>query len=189
LILESARYLFASLGYEQTSIRAVAERAGVDSALVMHYFSSKEGLLTAAMEWPFDMDEATREIFEGGDPERMGERLVRKVCEMWENETTRHPLTVILRNAVQREDAARLASEWVQQEIVGRLMARTGDPTAPLRGILAHSTLVGLVLIRYVVGVEPLASASVDTVVQLVGPTIQRYLMGDISDPGATAGS
>jgi AcrR family transcriptional regulator len=177
--LESARYLFASVGYEQTSIRAVAERACVDSALVMHYFSSKEGLLRAAMDWPFDMDEAAHQIFEG-DPQRMGERLVRMVCEVWENETTRHPLAVILRNAVQREDAARLVAQWVGQAIVGRLVARTQDPAAALRGVLAHSALVGLVTIRYIIGIEPLASAPVNVVVQAVGPTIQRYLTGDI---------
>ena len=112
--------MFASAGFEQTSIRVIAERAGVDSALVMHYFSSKEGLLQAAMEWPFDMEEAARQIFEGGDPEQTGERLVRKVCEMWEDEATRRPLTIILRNAVQREDAARLTSQWVEQTMVGR---------------------------------------------------------------------
>ena len=179
LILESARHMFASLGYEQTGIRAIAERAGVDSALVMHYFSSKGGLLQAAMEWPFDMDEATQQVFEG-DPGHTGERLVRKVCEMWESEATRHPLTVIVRNAVTREDAAHLTAEWVEQAMVGRLAARTQDPSAPLRAILAHSALVGLVMIRYVVRIEPLASAPVEVVVKTVGPSIQRYLMGDI---------
>jgi AcrR family transcriptional regulator len=174
------------LGYDQTSIRAIAERAGVDSALVIHYFTSKEGLLQAAMDWPFDMDEAARQIFEG-DPDHTGERLVRKVCEAWEDQTTRHPLTVILRNTVQREDAARLSAQWVEQAMVGRLATRTQDPSAPLRGVLAHSALVGLVMTRYVVGIEPLASAPVDAVVQMVGPTIQRYLMGDIGGSDGAA--
>lgn len=179
LILEAAGRLFASAGYERTTIRAVAERAGVDPALVMHYFSSKEGLLRAAMEWPVDVDQIARGIFEG-DPEHIGERLVRTVCGLWEDETTRHPLVVILRNSVQHEDAGRLASEFVRQVIVGQLVSRTDDPSAPLRGLLAHSALVGLVAVRYVIGIEPLASASVDEVVQAAGPALQRYLMGDI---------
>lgn len=187
LILESARHLFASLGYDQTTIRAVAEKAGVDSALVMHYFSSKEGLLHAAMEWPFDMDEAMREVLEG-DPGCLGQRLVRKVCEMWEDDTFRHPLTVILRNTIQREDAAqvgaRLASLWLEQAMLGRLAEHVCHSDLSLRGALAHSALMGLVLIRYVAGYEPLASASVDTVVELVGPTIQQYLFGDIGSAG-----
>ncbi len=179
VILEAARYLFASAGYNETSIRAIAGRAGVDPALVMHYFSSKEGLLRAAMEWPLDIDQAARDIFEG-DHERTGERLIRMLCEIWEDETTRHPYAVILRNAVQHEEAARLTAEFVRQVIVGQLVSRTGDPSAPLRGLLAHSALVGLVTVRYVVGVEPLASAPVEQVVQALGPTLQRYLMGDI---------
>jgi len=163
----------------------VAEKAGVDSALVMHYFSSKEGLLQAAMEWPMDMDEAMREVFEG-DPACLGERLVRKVCETWEDDTFRHPLTVILRNTIQREDAAQLgaqlASLWLEQAMVGRLAEHVSHSDLPLRGALAHSALIGLVLIRYVACYEPLASASVDTVVELVGPTIQDYLFGAIGD-------
>jgi AcrR family transcriptional regulator len=151
----------------------------VDSALVMHYFSSKEGLFRAAIEWPFDMDDKARVVFEG-DPERMGERLVRMVCRVWEEEPTRHPLTVVLRNAMQREDAARLAAEFVQREMVGRLVEHYGDPSASLRGSLAHSSLLGLVIARYVIKVEPLASLSLEDVVALVGPAIQRYLTGDI---------
>jgi AcrR family transcriptional regulator len=179
LILEAARQLFASAGYDAASIRAVAEEAGVDPALVMYYFSSKQGLLQAAMEWPVDIDEIARGIFEG-DPERTGERLARMVCSLWEDEKTRHPLAVILRNAVQNEEAARLASEFVKHVLVGQLVARTDDASAPLRGLLAHSTLVGLVTIRYILGIEPLASASTEEVVQAVGPTLQRYLRGDL---------
>ena len=175
------------MGYDQTTIRAVAEKAGVDSALVMHYFSSKEGLLQAAMEWPMDMDEAMREVVEG-DPAHLGERLVRKVCEMWEDDTTRHPLTVILRNTIQREDAAQLgaqlASLWLEQAMVGRLAEHIDHSDLPLRGALAHSALMGLVLIRYVACYEPLASASVDAVVEQIGPTIQHYLFGDMGSAG-----
>ena len=166
------------MGYDQTSIRGVAEKAGVDPALVMHYFVSKEGLFKAAIDWPFDMDEAARRVFEG-DPATMGERLVRMVCEKWEDETTRHPLAVILRNALQREEAASLMSEFVKREIVGQLVKRTRDPSAALRGCLAQSAIVGLVLARYIVRVEPLASVSIDEVVRAAGPSIQRYLAGD----------
>ena len=177
-ILDSARELFATAGYDQTSIRGVAEKAGVDPALVMHYFGSKEGLFKAAIDWPFDMDNAVRRVFEG-DPATMGERLVRMVCEKWEDETTRHPLTVILRNAVQREEAASLMSEFVEREIIGQLVKRSQDPSAALRGGLAHSAIVGLVLARYVVRIEPLASVSIDEVVKAAGPSIQRYLAGE----------
>ena len=177
-ILEAARQLFATAGYEATGIRTVAEKAGVDPALVMHYFGSKEGLFHAAMDWPFDMDTAAARVFDG-DFVTMGERLVRMVCEIWEDEATRHPLTVILRNVVQREEAAALMSKFVEREIVGRLVERTQDSDAALRGGLAHSAILGLIMARYVVRVEPLASVSIDEVAKAVGPTLQCYLAGE----------
>ena len=186
-ILESGRCLFATLGYEGTSIRGVAEKAGVDPALVMHYFGSKEGLFQAAIDWPFDMDDAARQIFEGA-PELIGERLVRMVCAVWEDQTTRHPLTVIVRNAVQREDAARLMSEFVARQMVARVVERTKDPADALRAALAHSALVGMVITRYLIGVEPLASVPAEEVVKAVGPAIQRYLAGVMGSSASRSG-
>jgi AcrR family transcriptional regulator len=178
-ILEAAQRLFASEGYDRTTIRAVAEMAAVDSALVIHYFSSKDGLFRAATEWPFDIDEAAKHVLEG-DPERMGERLVRLVCSVWEDEATRHPLTVILRNAVQREEAAALWCEFIERYMLDRVVRLTGDPAAAFGASLTHAAVVGLVLARYVIRVEPLASASQEDVARAVGPTLQRYLTGDI---------
>jgi len=176
-ILESARQRFADLGYEQTTIRAVAEQAGVDPALVMHYFGSKEGLFQAAIDWPFDMDAAAAKIFEG-DPDTVGERLVRQVCRVWEDEAMRHPLAAIVRNSLEREDVARLMSEFVAKEMVGRVVRRTGDPDSALRGALIHSALMGLAVSRYMVKIEPLASAPIEDVVREAGPVIQHYLSG-----------
>jgi AcrR family transcriptional regulator len=178
-ILDAARRLFAADGYGQTSIRAVAAESGVDSALVMHYFGSKEGLFRAAIEWPFDVDDVARSSLEG-DIAGAGERLVGTLCAVWEDVNARHPLAVILRNAVQREEAARLLREFVQQELIGRLVAQSNDPHTDLRGSLVHSAIVGLFLSRCVIGIEPLASAPREAVVRAVGPTIQRYLTGDI---------
>lgn len=178
-ILKSARRLFASDGYNQTSIRAVAAESGVDPALVMYFFSSKQELFRAAIEWPFDIDDVARRIF-NGDIGRTGERLVRTMCEIWEDQTTVHPLAVILRNAVQREEAANLLREFVQQEMIGRLMAQSFHRNADLRGSLVHSAIVGLFLTRHVIGVEPLASAPREVVVRAIGPTVQRYLTGVI---------
>jgi hypothetical protein len=109
----------------------------------------------------------------------MGERLVRLVCRVWEDESTRHPLTVILRNAVEREDAARLLSQFVERELVGSLPLGDERPDAGIRHTLAYSSIVGLVVARYVVRVEPLASASVDDLARAMGPALQQYLTGD----------
>jgi AcrR family transcriptional regulator len=177
-ILEAAQRLFASSGYDHTTIRAVAEMAEVDSALVLHYFSSKEGLFRAATQWPFDIDDATQHILEG-DSAGMGERLVRLVCAVWEDEATRHPLTVILRNVVQREEAAALWCEFIEHYMLRRMVKLTGDPAAAFGASLTHSAVVGLILARYVIRIEPLASAPREEVVRAVGPTLQRYLTGD----------
>jgi hypothetical protein len=91
---------------------------------------------------------------------------------------------VILRNAVQREEAVGLLREFVRLEMIGRWAVRSQDPQADLRGSLVHSALVGLFMSRYVMRLEPLASASIDTVVETVGPTIQRYLTGDLRPAG-----
>jgi len=178
-ILEAARRLFADRGFDHTTIRHIAETANVDPALVMYYFESKAKLFRAAIDWPVDMDKGARHIFEG-DPRTVGERLVRLVCTTWEDQNTRHPLTVIFRNAIQHDEAARLMSEFIAKEMVARAAACAKDRLGPLRGALIHSTLVGLVLHRYLLRVEPLASASVEQVVRAVGPTIQRYLTEDI---------
>lgn len=181
-ILETARHLFANLGYDRTTIRQVAEKAQVDPALVVYYFGSKEGLFRAAVAWPVDMEQAARQVL-AGDPAKLGERLARLLCQIWEDKTTRHPLTVILRNAVQHEEAARLMSEFMAKEMVARAASFTKDSLGPLRGALVHSTLAGLVLNRYLLQIEPLASAPVEVVAQAVGPTIQRYLTGKILEP------
>ncbi len=157
----------------------MAESAEVDSALVLHYFSSKEGLFRAVIEWPFDMNERVREVLKG-DPSRMGERLVSMVCQAWDNEQMRSPLTVVFRNAVQGEETSRIAADFVKRELIDRIVAWSSDPAARLRGTLVYSTMLGLVTARYVVRVEPLASLSSDQVVELVAPTVQRYLTCDL---------
>jgi len=185
-ILAAARRRFAVDGFDRTSIRAVAAEAGVDPALVLHYFGSKDGLFSAAVEWPVELTEITRRVLAPG-LDGLGERLVRFFLEQWEEERTRHPLTVLVRSAVGHEGAARLLAEFVRYELVGRLAAVSGEPAAELRGGLVASSMIGLALARYVVRLEPLASAPRETVVTAVAPTVQRYLTGDIGTGEAPA--
>jgi AcrR family transcriptional regulator len=179
-ILGAARRQFVAAGFDQTSIRSVAAEAGVDPALVIHYFHSKDGLLGTVMAWPVDLDEiATQVVAPGLDG--FGERLVRFFLAQWDDPSKRHPLTVIVRNAMSHEEAARLLADFVRRELVGRLVALMDTPTAELRGSLVCSTLVGLAMTRYVVRLEPLASASSDVVVAAIAPTIQRFLTGELA--------
>jgi AcrR family transcriptional regulator len=186
-ILAAARRLFASEGADRTTIRAVAQEAGVDPALVLHYFGSKDGLFVAAIEWPMDMSVATERIFAGG-ADGLGERITRFFMEQWEREETRHQLEIIVRRAVSREPDAKLLNEFAHNQLIGRLVAAFPGPDIERRGGLVLSTLVGLALVRYVLKVEPLASMGHDEVATIVGATIQRYVSGDLA-PDASGGT
>jgi AcrR family transcriptional regulator len=186
-ILTAARRLFASEGADGTSVRAVAREAGVDPALVLHYFGSKEGLFQAAVEWPVDMGVAADRVF-GGGLDDLGGRLVRFFMEQWETEPTRHPLEIIVRGAIRRESEGRLLMEFADDQLVRRLAALLPGPDASLRASLVLSSLMGLAVARYILKVPGLATRPTEEVAAIVGPTIQRYLDGDLPGPGAGSG-
>lgn len=178
-ILDAARESFAERGFSDTSVRAVAARAGVDSALVHHYFGTKDRLFTAAMELPFDPAAVAPALLEPG-LEGLGERLVRFFLRVWDEPVPRARIQAILRSALTQEAAAVLLRDFVTRELIGRIAAAVGTPDAPLRATLVGTQLVGLGLLRYIIRVEPLASADPETVVAAVAPTLQRYLTGEL---------
>jgi len=176
-ILEAARTAFAASGYDATTIRAIATAAGVDPALVHHYFGTKEAVFVAALEFPFDPGTMVPTLL-AGPREDLGERLVRLLLAIWADPAGREPVTALLRSAMTHEAAATMLREFLTRALVGRLAPMLDLADAELRAAVAGSHLVGLALVRYVVRVEPLASATDDEVVALVAPTIQRYLLG-----------
>lgn len=153
----------------------------VDPSLVIHYFGSKDGLLGAVMAWPVDLDEIEEQVLAPG-LDGVGERLVRFLLAQWDDPSKRHPLTVIMRNAMGHDEAARLLTEFVRRELVGRIVPLMGEATAELRGSFIASTLVGLAMTRYVVRLEPLASAPADVVVAAMAPVIERLLTCDLAE-------
>jgi AcrR family transcriptional regulator len=174
-ILLAARARFAEVGYDRATIRAIATRAGVDPALVMHFFGSKQQLFLAAIELTIQPREAIPAMLEDG-LDGLGERLARFYLQMWEQPETRDGLAGIMRSAFSHEDAAALLRAFLGREVLGRLALSLEGEDVELRVGLAGSHLVGIAIARYVVKVEPLASADPETVVAAVGPTIQRYL-------------
>jgi AcrR family transcriptional regulator len=176
-ILLAARARFAEVGYDRATIRAIAVQAGVDPALVMHFFGSKQQLFLAAIELTINPAEAIPAMLEDG-LDGLGERLARFYLGMWESPDTRDGVAGILRSAFSHEDAAALLRRFLGSEVFGRLAAGLDGVDAPLRVELAGSHLIGLAIARYVVKVEPLASADPEAIVAAVGPTIQRYLDG-----------
>lgn len=174
-IVEAARREFGAHGYDRTSMRAVARAAGVDPALIHHYFESKEDLLLSAMEVPFDPREVLGAVVDGPQ-DQIGERLVRAVLGQWDDPQRQRRLLTIVRTAIASEAASHLLRDGLLRMILDQIAAIPGIDDARRRGNLVASQLVGLLMTRYVVGIEPLASMPADEVVARIGPTVQRYL-------------
>ena len=173
-ILAAAREQFAAAGWDATTIRSIASAAGVDPALVMHYFGSKAGIFRAALEFPIDPAEVVPRLLAPG-LDGLGERMVRFFLAVWDSPDGR-PLLGVIRSAVVSEQAAQLLREFVTREVLGRIAAVLQVDQPRFRAGLAGSQLIGLAILRYVVKIEPVASASPDEIAAWVGPTLQRYL-------------
>src|SRR4051794_38907736 len=155
-ILTSARRLFAERGYQDASLRTIAAEAGVDAALVVHFFGSKAGLLAAAVDWPFDPEVEMPKLLADGRG-HVGEHLVRVFVATWDRDGTRNPILTLLRAATVEPQAAEMLREFVQQRLYRPLLDRLGSDRPELRSDLVASQLVGLGIARYVLRLEPLA--------------------------------
>jgi AcrR family transcriptional regulator len=186
-ILGAARRAFAEQGYQRATIRGVAELAGVDPALVHHYFGTKQELFVAAVRLPVNPVEQLATVL-AAEPDQVGLRLVETFLSIWDHAADQSPLLALIRSAVADEQAAALLREFITEEVLGPIARRVGSPDAGLRASLAGSQLIGLAMARYIVRVEPLASTPAAEVAAIVGPTVQRYLTGDVTVP-AVAGS
>jgi AcrR family transcriptional regulator len=186
-ILSAARSAFAEKGFDGASIRAIATGAGVDPALVHHYFGTKDKLFLASMNVPLDPVDLITEATTG-DRDEIGVRFVRAFLTMWDGPRGAAAVA-LLRSVVGTEWTTKLFREFIITQVLRRAVPKLGlDPAeAHLRVTLAASHLVGLALARYVIKVEPLASAPTDTLVAAIGPAVQRYLTEDL--PGVFPGS
>ncbi|MFI6795210.1 TetR/AcrR family transcriptional regulator [Streptosporangium canum] len=174
-ILAAARETFSEKGFDKATIRGIARQAGVDPALVHHYFASKEGMFVAAMELPVNPDEVIPTIM-NGPHEEIGERLTRFVLTMTSEAEARQPVLALVRTAMTNDQVVSMVREFLTHAIVNRVAEGLGIP--PIRMEAAFAQLFGVVLMRYVVKLEPLASAGIEELVELLAPTVQRYLDG-----------
>jgi AcrR family transcriptional regulator len=169
-ILRAAREIFAARGYEGTTIRAVAGRAGVDASMVMRYFGSKAGLFTAAVT----MDLTDPDLLSVPADGR-GELLVRHFISRWEDPERGEELLAMLRTAVTSETVAGQLQAVLTQLVI-RPIAALGQEQAAERGALIAAQMLGLALCRYILRLEPLASLPPEDVVAALAPSVQRYL-------------
>lgn len=176
-IIAAAVDEFGEQGYEASTVRAIAARAGVDSALVHHYFGTKADLFAEAVGIPMRPDIDVPGIL-NGPRELVGERVVRYVLEAFEKPDVRRRGVVLIRTAIGSRLTTPLLAGFLSRELIGRI-ARTLDvDDAELRATLVASQIAGLLVARYVIKLPSLAAASVDELVTRVGPTVQRYLFG-----------
>lgn len=178
-ILDAARASFAESGYGGTSIRRVAAAAGVDPALVHHYFGTKDDLFIAALEMPTDPRRIMAAVAEG-DRATVGARLVEAFLDVWDDPDARLRLLAIVRSGVVGEPGRTIIETAMKRLVFGFLVQALGIEDGDRRFALVASQMAGLVMTRYVLQVEPIASMPREEVVAWVGPTLQRYL----TDPG-----
>ncbi len=185
--MRAARRRFTERGYDQASLREIAADAGVDPALVHHYFRSKEGLFLAAMRLP-DLQTALEQALapEAGPvkPGRIGERILRMLSMLWTDPELPRTLAGLVRTAATNEQGAAMLREFLGHVVLSRLAAASPGDDADLRVALVGSQIFGLLMARVVLRLEPLASMPVDDLVRAVGPNLQRYLTGDIRGRG-----
>ena len=171
-ILDAARRHFAEQGYEGAAMRAIARDAGVDPALVSYYFGSKSGLFVESLRLPVDPRSAIDALLSEGTKD-LGARLVTRFLAVWDNPASGEPLIGVLRSA---SSQPQLMRDFVQSQIVPRIAKAVEGPDPELRATAIATQMLGLALARYVLRLEPLASASPEEIVDLIAPTVQRYL-------------
>lgn len=177
-VLAAARASFAEKGFRGTTIRAVAASAGVDPALVHHYFGSKDDLFVAALEIPVDPREVLAPVVAAG-PDGAGERLLRTFLGVWDDPAIQPGLLALVRSLI-ADDSGGLVREGFIPVVVGPVLAALVADRPDVRIPLVASQVVGLILTRYVLALPPMAEMPAEDVVARIGPVLQHYLTGDL---------
>ena len=190
-ILDAARQSFGEHGYDGATIRAIASAAGVNPALVHHFYGTKEGLFAAAMRLPVLPSEIIARAFGAardrlGDDFRahLGEIMVATMLRVWDTTEVRTAFLGLLRSAATTDQGLVMLREFITSTILASVVRAAGlgdDAEGRYRAALVASQVVGLGFTRYLLRLEPIASASIEDLVAAIGPTMQRYLSGDIS--------
>ncbi|MUL76937.1 TetR family transcriptional regulator [Mycolicibacterium sp. CBMA 226] len=181
-IEETARKLFAELGYERTSLRQVALQAGVDPALVSHFYGKKLDLFLAVVELPVEPATIIGRVLEG-DKDSAGLRLATFILEVLDDEVRRRPMIGMVRAATAEPEAAKLVRDFLARNIIAPIAEGLGSADADYRAALVMSQVNGFAIARYVIGLEPLVNRSNEQLAADLGVTLQRYLLADLA-PG-----
>lgn len=179
-ILASARKLFAVNGIDKTSIRAIATEAGVDPALIHHYFGTKLDLFRAVVQLPVDPSVVLQPLREV-PIDQLGVTIPRLIVTLWDSELGANVLAVFRAALTGADDG--LVRAFFREVLVDIIAERVDNPVGSgvLRAEFVISQMSGILVTRYIMRIEPLASLTVDQITATVGPNIQRYLTGELT--------
>lgn len=179
-ILDAARRLFAAQGYDGTTMRAIAAEAGVNPALLHHFFGTKQQLFVSVMNLPFNPADVLPQVL-AGPPEEAGARLVRMILRLWADPDGRAPFLALLRSATANEQATTMMREFLATAVFATVAEERG--ISRLRASAAAAQMMGIAFLRHVLEAPPLATATEDEIVELVAPVMQHYLGSGLEKP------
>jgi AcrR family transcriptional regulator len=179
-LVNAAREVFIEQGFDGATVRAIASRAGVDAAMVNHWFGGKEGLFgEAVLKLPFNAQEIIADLL-AVDAEHIGDAIVRRFVTTWDT-TGGGVFTALMRSVASHEEAAAMLRDFFFKHVFKHVIGRLAPDNHEFRATLVATQIVGMGMIRYVAKFEPFASAEVDMVAAAVAPTLQRYITGKIN--------
>ncbi|MDQ0379928.1 TetR/AcrR family transcriptional regulator [Amycolatopsis thermophila] len=178
-LVAAAREVFSESGYEGATVRAIARRAGVDAAMVNHWFGGKEGLFAqAVLQLPFDPVQLVSELMDG-PVDGLGKRIVRRFLTVWDA-TDGGAFPALVRSIASHDQAALSLKDFLIRHVLDNVVSHVSPDRPELRASLCASQMVGIGMARYVARFEPFSTTDIETLAAAIGPTLQRYLTGEI---------
>jgi AcrR family transcriptional regulator len=178
-LVNAAREVFIEQGYNGATVRAIATRAGVDAAMVNHWFGGKEGLFgEAVLKLPFNPQDIINVLL-AAEPDDIGRTIVRTFLGTWDK-TGGGVFTALMRSVASHEEAALMLKDFFFKHVFKPLIGKLAPDNHDFRATLVATQIVGMGMVRYVARFEPFASTDIDTVAVAIAPTIQRYITGKI---------
>jgi AcrR family transcriptional regulator len=179
-LVNAAREVFIEQGFDGATVRAIAAKAGVDAAMVNHWFGGKEGLFgEAVLKLPFNPQDII-DILVSAPPDEIGQTIVRTFLTRWDR-TGGGVFTALMRSVTSHDEAAALLRDFFLKHVFKQVIGTFAPDRHDFRATLLATQIVGLGMVRYVARFEPLASTDIDTLAAAIAPTLQRYISGPIT--------